>query len=128
MERMADNMYRFTNMTTKENFLKNIEWSGEVLKPMETPCKSQKLWQVSDRFGNVWNILFRGEVDEYSICNVCKYPSDEPFRVDIVSSGNKIEIHRAEKNGRKIKSDRLLKGFSNLAMMLNCYSQFGYLK
>ena len=125
---MVADMYMFINMTTKEKFLKNVEWSGNKIEQVEPPCKRQKLWRVSDKFGNVWNILFRGEVDEYSIYNVCKYPTDEPFRVDIISSGNKIEIHKAEKNGRKIKSDRLLKSFSQLAMMVNCYSQFGYLK
>lgn len=121
-------MYKFTNITTKENFLKETEWSGKKIVTVESPFKCQKQWQVSDRFGNIWNIRFNGNVNEYSIWNVCKYPTDEPFRVDIVSSGNKVEIHRAEKNGRKIKSDRLLKGFSQLALMVNCYSQFGYLK
>lgn len=125
---MGANMYKFQNNTTKENFIRNIEWSGMEIKPTEVHGKLQKSWQLSDKFGNVWNILFRGNVNEYSIFNVCKYQSDKPFRVDILSYGNNIEICKAEKNGRKIKANRLLKQFSQLAMTVNCYSQFGYLK
>ncbi len=126
--RGGDCMYRFTNTTTKENFLKSIEWSGNKIKPAEAYGKNQKAWNVIDKFGNEWNILFTGNVDEYSIFNVPHHPCDKPFKVDIVSSGNKIEIHRAEKNGRCIKADRLLKEFTQLALMVNCYIQFGYMK
>lgn len=121
-------MYKLTNTTTKEAFLKDIEWNGQKIKPLKTLSKYQKGWQVSDRFGNVWNIIFNGNVNEYSIYNVCKYPCDAPFKVDIISTGNKVEIYRAEKKGRKIKSDRLLKNFAQLGLMVNCYCQFGHLK
>ena len=121
-------MYKFTNTTTKENFLKNIEWSGKEIKPIEAHGKDRKAWNVIDKFRNEWNILFAGNANEYSVFNVPRYPSDKPFKVDIISNGNKIEIHRAEKNGRHIKADRLLKEFSQLAIMVNCYSQFGFLK
>ncbi len=120
-------MYKSTNITTKENFLKYIEFNGIEIKPVEVCAKNQRAWNVVDKFGNEWNIFFTGNVSEFSICNVPHYPCDKPFRVDIVSSGNKIEIHRAEKNGRHIKADRLLKEFTQLALMVNCYIQFGYI-
>ena len=128
MERGVNYMWKFINNTTKENFLENIEWSGNKIERIQIPFKRPKLWQISDRFGNVWEVLFKGDVGEYSISNVCRYPSDKPFTVDIISNGNKVEIHKAIKNRRNIKSDRLLKQFSQIAMMVNCYVQFVYLK
>lgn len=121
-------MYKFENKTKKKDFVESIEWSRNIVERIQIPFKKPKQWRISDRFGNVWTILFKGDNNEYSISNVCKYPSDKPFTVDIISSGNKIEIHKAMKNGRNIKSDRLLKSFSELAMMVNCYIQFGYLR
>ena len=120
-------MLKFKNMTTKENFLQHVEWSGKKVEQIEAYEKDQRAWQISDRFGNVWNVLFKGSVNEWSVFNVPQY-GEPPFKVDIVSCGNDIEIHRAEKAGRKIESDRLLKQFSQLAMMVNCYIQFNYLK
>lgn len=124
---MVIKMFKFTNVTTKENFLKKIEWSEEEITPIEAFGNSQKSWKIIDRFDNEWNILFTGN-DEYSIYSVPHHSCDELFRVDIVSSGNKIEIHRATKNGKNIKADRLLKQFAQLAIMVNCYVQFGYMK
>lgn len=121
-------MLKFTNTTSKENFLKEIEWSGKEIKPIEAYGRDQKLWKIIDRFGNEWNVLFTGSVDEYSIFNVPHCLCDKLFRVDIISRGNKIEIHKVTKNGKNIKSDRLLKQFAQLAMMVNCYVQFGYMK
>ena len=120
-------MLKFKNMTTKENFLQNVEWSGKKVEQIEANGKDQMAWKISDRFGNVWNVLFQGRVNEWSVFNVPQY-GEVSFKVDIVSCGNDVEIHRAEKAGRKIKSDRLLKQFSQVAMMVNCYIQFGYFK
>ena len=38
----GDYMYKFTNTTTKENFLKSIEWNGKEIKPIEAYGKDQK--------------------------------------------------------------------------------------
>ena len=119
-------MLKFTNGTTKENFLNTIQWSGNQVEHIEAYGKNQQAWQISDKFGNVWNVLFDGN-NEYSISNVCKCASDIPLNVIVLFNGNEIEIHSAEKEGRKIKAERLLKQFSQLAMMVNCYKQFGYL-
>ncbi len=121
-------MYKFINITTKKSFLNDIESCGREIKPIEGYGKNQKVWNVIDKFGNEWNIRFSGNVDEYSISNVPHYPCDVPFKVYIVSHGNKVEIHRVEKKGRKIQADRLLKDFTQLALMVNCYIQFGFLK
>lgn len=125
-------MIKFENVTPLEDFKKYIEWEGIVIREDELLSvnphliKGKRVWNITDKFNNEWNVMFSGNVDEWSIFNVSKI---EPlFRVDIISSGNKIEIHRAEKNGRKLKADKNLKQFCNLAMWVNCLIHFGYLK
>ena len=108
-------MLKFENTTTKESFEKSVKWSKNKIEEMEKPHENQRLWRISDCFGNVWNI------DEYRISY-----SDE-FSVDILMSGNMVEIHRAIKDGRNLKADRNLKQFMQLALLMSCYKKFGYL-
>lgn len=116
------------NNTTKASFESNLSWNKHKIEELENPYQNQRAWKISDRFGNVWNILFTGNVNEYRISYEPQYDGDDTFSVDIVTSGDIVEIHQAIKNGRTLKSDRNLKQFINLALMLNCYMQFGYLK
>lgn len=120
-------MYKFTNATPKEVFISNAEWCGQKIKRIKSPIKTQRKWSVTDRWGNEWIVVFKGNVSEFSVYNVVKHHSDVPFSVDIVTYGNKIEIHKATTGGRVMQADRLLKKYSQLAMMVNCYLQFGYL-
>lgn len=122
-------MLKFRNMTRLDKFKKSMEWSGNQIEELKPEGQyPKKAWRISDRFGNVWNVVFTGNVSEFVISNVPQNSYEKPFSVWIVSSGNEIEIHKADKNGRHIKSDLLLKEFANLAMMVNCYMQLGYLK
>ena len=119
LNRGAKTMLKFENKTTKENFEKSVSQSKNKIEEMERPHENQRLWKISDCFGNVWNVLFTGNVDEYRISY-----KDE-FSVDILMYGNMVEIHRAIKNGRKLKADRTLKQFMQLALLVSCYKKFG---
>lgn len=121
-------MLKFINNTTKELFEATLSWHKYTLEKLESPFESQILWQLSDRFLNVWNILFCGSVDEYCISYQPQFNGDDDFLVYIVTYGNIVEIHKAIKNGRTLQADRNLKQFTNLALILNCYIQFGLLK
>lgn len=121
-------MFKFENTTEKETFENVISFQELKIKLVESPNKVQKQWNIKDRFGNEWNIAFNGNVDEFSIYNVPHFSCDKPFRVDFTMSGNNIEIHRALKNGRNIVSERLLKQFSQLVLMVNSFYKFGYMK
>lgn len=121
-------MYKFRNVATKEDFKKSNEWADRKICLVEHPSKIQKVWNVKDRFGNEWNIIFSGRVDEWRICNVCNYPCDIPFSVEFLSHDREIEIVRAQKAGRNYKSDRFLKQFNQLVLMVNCYNIYGYLR
>lgn len=115
-------MLKFENTTIKESFEKSVKWSKNKIEEMEKPHENQRLWRISDCFGNVWNVLFTGNIYEYRISY------SEEFSVDILMYGNMVEIHRAIKNGRNLKADRTLKQFMQLALLMSCYKKFGYLK
>ncbi len=121
-------MFKFENVTTKENFERAINLQRLEINQIEALYKARKQWNIKDRFGNEWNVVFSGNVDEFYICNVPHFSCDKPFRVDFTMSGNNIEIHRALKNGRNIVSERLLKQFSQLILMVNSFYKFGYMK
>lgn len=120
-------MLNFENVTTKENFLNYIKENKMELKEAEVYGKSRKCWNLSDKFGNEWNITYNSNAEQYAIFNVCKYDFDIPVIVFMQFDKNKITITNAEKAGRKIKSDRLLKQFSQLAIMVNSCVHFGFL-
>ena len=127
-KRRDEIVYKIINITSKEHFIDYIEQCGQ--KIFEVPCQSKckKVWNIKDRFGNEWNLIFEGRADEWKICNVCNYPCDIPFCVEFLSCGKEVEIMRAQKAGRNYKSDRFLKQFSHLMLMANSYIQFGYIK
>ena len=97
------------------------------LKEKEAYGKNRKRWNLSDKFGNEWNITYNANNRQYAVFSVCKYAFDVPFSVFMQFDKNKITITNAEKAGRKIKADRFLKQFSQIAIMVNCYSSFGFL-
>lgn len=121
-------MYKFENITEKESFENMINFQGLKIKPIMPIYKNQKQWNIKDRFGNEWNVVFSGKVDEFLIYNVPHFQCDKPFRIDFIMNGNNVEIHRAFKNGRNIVSDRLLKQFLQLILMISCFYKFGYMK
>lgn len=121
-------MFKFKNTTEKEVFENTISFQGLKIKSIKSPYKTQKQWNITDRFGNEWNVVFSGNVDDFYLYSVPHFQCDKPFRVDFIMNGNNVEIHRALKNGRNIVSDRLLKQFAQLILMVNCFYKFGYMK
>lgn len=121
-------MIKFENTMVKESFENTMNFQGLKIKPIQALYDDQKQWNITDRFGNEWNVVFSGNVNEFYLYNVPHYGCDRPFRVDFCMSKNNIEIHRALKNGKNIVSDRLLKQFSQLILMVSCFYKFGYMK
>ncbi len=121
-------MIKFENITKKEHFENTIEFQDLKIKPIQALYKNQKQWNITDRFGNEWNVVFTGNVNEFYIYSVTHFGCDKPFRVDFIMNGNNIEIHRALKNERNIVSERLLKQFSQIVLIVNCFYKFGYMK
>ena len=120
-------MYKFRNISTKEDVQKYMEWVGIKIQSLEPITKHQHRWNIQDRFENEWNLIFRTNENEWTICNVCHSSGDIPFSVSFISNGRDVEILRAEKNGKHYKADRFLKSFSKLILMVNGYINFGYI-
>lgn len=110
-------VYKFINRTTKEQFLKSIEFSKNKIKKID-----KNKWEITDRFLNKWQLIFTS-VNQFTVIN-----NKVPFWVDIYIKGKNIEILKAEINNRKLKSARFLKKFDQLSILISCYFQFGYLK
>ena len=121
-------MYKFENKTERESFENTIDFQGLKIKPIQALYGNQKQWNITDRFGNEWNVVFTGNVNEFYLYNVPHLNYDKPFRIDFVMTGNNIGIHRALKNGRNIVSEKLLKQFSQLILMINCFYKLEYMK
>ena len=121
-------MFKFKNVTERESFENIINSQDLKINLIREPYKTQKQWNIQDRFGNEWNVVFTGNVNEFYLYNVPHLSYDKPFRIDFVMTGNNIEVHKALKNGRNIVSERLLKQFSQLILMINCFYKFGYMK
>lgn len=121
-------LLKIKNVTEKENFENNVSFQDLKIKSVEPPYKNQKQWNITDRFRNEWNVLFNGNVNEFSIFGVPHFGCDKQFRVDFTMTENNIEIYRALKDGRNIVSERLLKQFSQVILMVNSFYKFGYMK
>lgn len=121
-------MIKFENTTGKEFFENTMNFQDLKIRPIQPLYDNQKQWNITDRFGNEWNLVFSGDVNEFYLYNIPHYGCDKPFRGDFCMNENNIEIHRALKNGKNIVSDRLLKQFSQLILMVSCFYKFGYMK
>lgn len=110
-------MYSFLNMVTKEQFKEHNEWSGNTI----TQTDKDK-WLITDRFANKWRVNFTS-VNQFTIFN-----DDEPFWVDIYCKGQNVEILQAGMKGKKLKSERYLKKFTQIAGIVSCYFNFNYMK
>ncbi len=103
-------MYRFINATTRENFLSYCEENKLSVNKLNN-CA----WEISDKYSNKWTVYFTG-MGQYTI-----YSTDMLFWVEIQCEGKDIKVLRAVHNGRNLTSERMLKKFGRLAMMVSCF-------
>lgn len=116
---------RYTNVTTKEAFQSHLDWAEQHIEPLHADSKIVRSWTIWDRFMNQWKLIFTGNVGEFTISGA---NDGATFVVALYLSGDKVEIVEALARGRCIRSDRLLKKYSELALMVSNYLRFGYLK
>ncbi len=116
---------QYTNVTTKEAFQSYLDWSGQHIEPLNADSKTIRSWTICDRFMNQWKLIFTGNVGEFTIGGT---NDGAAFVVAMYLSGDKVEIMEAFDRGRCIRSNRLLKKYRELALMVSNYFRFGYLK
>lgn len=116
---------RYTNITPKEAFMSHLDWAEQHIEPLPTQSAIIRSWSICDRFMNRWELIFNGNVGEFTISGT---HDGITFVVAMYLSGDKIEIVEAVDNGRHIQADRLLKKYKELGLMVSNYLRFGYLK
>ena len=116
---------RYTNVTTNESFQAHLDWAEQCIEPLHTDSSTVRSWMICDRFMNQWKLIFTGNVGEFTIGGT---NNGSAFVVAMYLSGDKVEIVEAFERGRCIRSDRLLKKYRELTLMVSNYLRFGYLK
>lgn len=120
-------MYKFRNVTTEDSFRNRLDWCKQTIQEVNYPSKSKREWNIRDRFGNEWNLVYDSKTEQWKIFNVCNRPCDIPFNVRFLSDGREIEILDVQRANKHYKADRFLKQFSELVTMANSYILFGYI-
>lgn len=92
-------MIKYTNGTTKEQFLAAIDWAEMTLEKIKAQFSHQQEWIIRDRFANAWKLVFMGNVNQYRIQNL---QNDPYFEVDMLAYGDFFEIHHAYDHGKTI--------------------------
>lgn len=114
-------MLKIRNTTTKQGFEKQ---SFQIKKIGE----GKDQWQINDMYNKQFLLSYDRINDEYCISHEPYFIEDDSFSVTIASNKDMFEIRKAVKNGRELKSDKFLKRFVGLGLLVNCCTRFGYLK
>lgn len=120
---------KFTNNTAKGNFEMECERLHRTIEYDNVLSgKYHLVWVIKENDIEKYRIVFKNNVDEYQVFNVCNEPTDIPFNFKMISTDNKIRIVEAEKNGRHLKATKFLHQFIHLALIINNFIRFGYCK
>ena len=120
---------KFTNNTAKGNFEMECQELNRTISYDKDSSGIYKLvWTIKENDIEKYRIVFKNNVDEYQVFNVCNEPTDIPFNFKMISTDNKIRIVEAEKAGRHLKAAKFLQQFIHLALIINNFIRFGYCK
>ena len=120
---------KFTNNTAKGNFeMECQELNRTISYDKDSSGIYNLVWTIKENDIAKYRIVFKKNVDEYQVFNVCNEPTDIPFNFYMESNNNNIRIIKAEKAGRNLKAAKFLKQFIHLALVVNNFIRFGYCK
>lgn len=120
---------KFTNNTAKGNFEMECQELNRTISYDKDSSGIYKLvWTIKENDIEKYRIVFKNNVDEYQVFNVCNELTDVPFNFSMISTNNKIIIVKAEKAGRHLKATKFLQQFIHLALIANNFIRFGYCK
>ena len=118
---------RFTNNTAKGNFEMECEKLHRTIEYDNILSgKYHLVWVVKENNIEKYRIVFKNNVNEYQIFNICNEPTDKPFNFYMISKDKQIEIVKATKAGRNLRYHKFLKQFVHLALIMNNFIRFGY--
>ena len=118
---------KFTNNTAKGNFEMECQELNRTISYDKDSSGIYKLvWTIKENDIEKYRIVFKNNVDEYQVFNVCNEPTDIPFNFKMISTDNKIRIVEAEKAGRHLKAAKFLQQFIHLALIINNFMRLCY--
>ncbi len=120
---------KFTNNSIKGNFEMECERLHRTIEYDNVLSgKYHLVWVIKENNIEKYRIVWKNNVNEYQIFNICNEPTDVPFNFYMESNNNNIRIIKAEKAGRNLKAAKFLKQFIHLALIVNNFIRFGYCK
>ena len=120
---------KFTNHTVKGNFEMECQTLNRTIEYDNVlSSKYHLVWVIKENNIEKYSIVFKNNVNEYQIFNICNEPTDVPFNFYMESNNNNVRIVKAEKAGRHLKAAKFLKQFIHLALIINNFIRFGYCK
>ena len=120
---------KFTNHTVKGNFEMECQTLNRTIEYDNVlSSKYHLVWVIKENNIEKYSIVFKNNINEYQIFNICNEPTDVPFNFYMESNNNNVRIVKAEKAGRHLKAAKFLKQFIHLALIINNFIRFGYCK
>ena len=120
---------KFTNNTAKGNFEMECQTLNRTIEYDNVlSSKYHLVWVIKENNIEKYRIVWKNNVNEYQIFNICNEPTDVPFNFYMISKNKQIEIVKATKAGRNLKAAKFLKQFIHLALVVNNCIRFGYCK
>ena len=120
---------KFTNNTAKGNFEMECQTLNRTIEYDDIlSCRYHLVWVIKENNIEKYRIVWKNNVNEYQIFNICNEPTDVPFNFYMISKNKQIEIVKATKAGRNLKAAKFLKQFIHLALVVNNCIRFGYCK
>ena len=120
---------KFTNNTAKGNFEMECQELNRTISYDKDSSGIYKLvWTIKENDIEKYRIVWKNNVNEYQIFNICNELTDVPFNFYMISKNKQIEIVKATKAGRNLKAAKFLKQFIHLALVVNNCIRFGYCK
>ena len=120
---------KFTNNSIKGNFEMECQTLNRTIEYDNVlSSKYHLVWVIKENNIEKYRIVWKNNVNEYQIFNICNEPTDVPFNFYMISKNKQIEIVKATKAGRNLKAAKFLKQFIHLALVVNNCIRFGYCK
>ena len=120
---------KFTNNSIKGNFEMECQTLNRTIEYDNVlSSKYHLVWVIKENNIEKYRIVWKNNVNEYQIFNICNEPTDVPFNFYMISKNKQIEIVKATKAGRNLKAAKFLKQFIHLALVVNNFIRFGYCK
>lgn len=114
-------MIKINNVTDKNNFMEAIKDGKLKIDKVE-----KNKWVLQHCIFN--NLIYNLEYKDDKTFNLSYKDSYDNFTVNFTIEESLTIINKAKVNNKNCKADRFLKKYDSLAIMVNSFVNFGYIK